>query len=119
LLGFGTWERIAQGKTLIGVDTEDSDFNTAGKTGGSKTHNHTSGTLVADMGAVDNKLNYIGYNATDAIKNRYNRGISASAISEGDMNSKIVNHATTVSGNTANSSSLQPYITVYIWKRTA
>lgn len=117
LLGFGTWEQIAQGKTLIGVDTEDTDFNTAGKTGGSKTHNHTSGTLVADIGAVDNNLSYIGYNATDAIKNNYNRGVSASAME--NVDSKNVNHATTVSGNTANSSSLQPYITVYIWKRTA
>ena len=37
LLGFGTLERIAQGKTLIGVDTEDTDFSIVGKTGGSKT----------------------------------------------------------------------------------
>lgn len=112
-----TWELVAQGKTLVGVDENDTDFNTAGKTGGSKTHNHTSGTLVADIGAVDNNLSYIGYNATDAIKNNYNRGVSASAME--NVDSKNVNHATTVSGNTANSSSLQPYITVYIWERTA
>ena len=117
LLGFGTWERIAVGRTLIGVDTKDTDFNAVGKAGGSKTHNHNSGTLVADIGAVDNNLGFVGYNATDAIKNRYNRGITANTID--GMDSKIVNHATTVSGNTANSSSLQPYITVYIWKRTA
>ena len=112
-----TWELVAQGKTLVGVDENDTDFNTAGKTGGSKTHNHTSGTLVADIGAVDNNLGFVGYNATDAIKNRYNRGITANTID--GLDSKTVNHATTVSGNTANSSSLSPYITVYIWERTA
>ena len=116
ILGFGTWEQV-KGRTLVGVDTSDNDFKTVNKTGGSKTHNHNSGTLVADIGAVDNNLGFVGYNATDAIKNRYNRGITANTID--GMDSKIVNHATTVSGNTANSSSLQPYITVYIWKRTA
>ena len=48
----GTWVNIGSGKTLVGVDTEDSDFNTVEKTGGSKTktlitdnlpaHNHTA-----------------------------------------------------------------------------
>lgn len=33
----GTWEQIAKGRTLVGVDTSDTDFNTVKKTGGSKT----------------------------------------------------------------------------------
>jgi len=37
----GTWELIAQGRTLVGVDTNDANFNTVKKTGGSKTHIHT------------------------------------------------------------------------------
>jgi len=32
----GTWEQIAKGRTLVGVDTNDTDFNTVKKTGGSK-----------------------------------------------------------------------------------
>lgn len=36
-LGF-TWERIASGKMLIGIDSSDTDFNTIGKTGGEKSH---------------------------------------------------------------------------------
>lgn len=32
----GTWVRTAQGKVLVGVNESDSDFSTAGKTGGEK-----------------------------------------------------------------------------------
>lgn len=117
LLGFGTWERIAQGKTLIGVDTKDTDFNTAGKTGGSKTHNHTSGTLVANIGAVGNDTGSIGYATADPALSQYTLGISGSAIT--DMQDRNINHATSTSGSTDSSGNMPPYITVYIWKRTA
>lgn len=37
LLGFGTWTRIAAGKVPVMLDPADADYNTIGKTGGSKT----------------------------------------------------------------------------------
>ena len=40
-LGF-TWQRCMVGKTPVGIDTNDSDFNTIGKTGGEKTHKLTT-----------------------------------------------------------------------------
>ena len=115
ILGFGTWEQVKD-KTIFGVGDE-TEFNAVKKTGGSKTHNHNSGTLVADIGAVDSNLGAIGYNATGVTKNNYNRGITGSAI--GDIDSKKANHATTVSGTTDSTSSLPPYITCYIWIRIA
>lgn len=36
----GTWEKI-KGKLIIGFDEDDEDFNSLGKTGGSKTHTQT------------------------------------------------------------------------------
>lgn len=36
LLGVGTWEAFGAGKVLIGLDASDPDFDTVGKTGGSK-----------------------------------------------------------------------------------
>lgn len=50
LLGFGTWVTVGDGKVLVNQDTTDTDFDTMGKTGGSKssvashTHTFTSGT---------------------------------------------------------------------------
>ena len=48
-----TWQAFATGKTIIGIDTSDTDFNSVNKVGGSKevvltipnlpTHNHTVG----------------------------------------------------------------------------
>lgn len=36
----GSWEQIAKGRTLVGVNKNDTDFNTVQKTGGSKTNSH-------------------------------------------------------------------------------
>lgn len=44
ILNFGTWERV-KGKVLVGLDENDTAFNTIGKTGGEKTHTMT----VAEM----------------------------------------------------------------------
>lgn len=42
-----TWELFGSGKTLVGVDTADTDFNTVEKAGGAKTvnlnHSHSTG----------------------------------------------------------------------------
>jgi len=40
ILGFGTWERF-KGKTAIGLDEDDEDFNIIGKAGGEKKHRLT------------------------------------------------------------------------------
>lgn len=37
----GSWEEIAKGRTLVGVDTSQTEFNTAKKTGGEKNHKLT------------------------------------------------------------------------------
>ena len=37
-LGFGTWQLWGQGRVPVGINPNDSDFNTVEKTGGEKTH---------------------------------------------------------------------------------
>lgn len=41
----GTWERCGQGRVLVGVDEEDSDFDAPGKTGGEKEHTLTTNEM--------------------------------------------------------------------------
>lgn len=50
----GTWEAYAEGKVTVGIDAYDSDFNTVGKTGGSKElqeHNHTASGSTGSAGS--------------------------------------------------------------------
>lgn len=103
LLGFGTWEQIAQGKTLIGVDTEDTDFSTVGKTGGSKTKTlgleHMPQNLYVDAETTNGTNNkWIGETQLSNWCNRINWYRNDAAQESVSI--------------------VQPYITVYIWKRT-
>lgn len=118
----GTWVSWGNGRVPVGVSTSDSSFNTVEKTGGSKTssHNHSSGTLIANIGAYDASPAKIGYNATN--KNTsviYNYGGLITSQESNIANSRI-NHGTSVGGSTGSTSSstVQPYITCYMWKRT-
>ena len=114
VLGFGTWSAI-QGKVLAAYQSGDSDFGTAGGTGGSKDavvvehnhgitdpgHNHTvttsSTSTIASGNAVP--LNYLYTTRTTSTSTT---GITIN--NEG------------VSGTGKN---LQPYVTVHMWRRTA
>ena len=119
ILKFGTWERV-KGKVLVGLDEDDTDFNTIGKTGGEKTH-----LLIADEMPLhkhgENITSSFGYeyplvseNSEGATKNGY--AFATSAVSE--KNNKQV--LTDSNGGGQPHNNLQPYQVVgYMWKRTA
>ena len=98
----GTWVAWGVGRVPVGVDTGQTEFNTVEKTGGHKllqAHTHTS---QRDFYAFQNT----GYGATEgAGANRWS-GLSA-------------DNTLTASTGGGNSQNLQPYITCYMWKRTA
>ena len=104
-----TWELVAQGKTLIGVDPDDTDFSTAGKTGGSKTHTMTVNELVPHVHG-------------QVVTTGSGGGISGRADYKEDgtsMNAYPQGCTTDSTGGGQPFSILPPYITVYIWERTA
>ena len=110
----GTWVRFGNGKTLVGVDTNDSDFNSVEKTGGSKTHRHLSPlTWIQKNGqyavGVTNDLGSI----SGAYRDFYGNWTNTVNVPRTDLSWEKLAYYTT------NDSSLQPYITIYIWKRTA
>ena len=108
LLGFGTWSAFGAGKVMVGLDAGDTSFDTAGETGGEKTHTLT----VAEMPAHKHKFGYTGGN-TDATGSPYSVG---KAIGHDPSN---VYSETTSTGGDGSHNNLQPYIVVYFWKRTA
>lgn len=101
----GTWIKFGSGKCLVGVDTSQTEFNVVEKIGGEKTHTLT----IEEMPNHTHIEKYVGVNW-------YQHGTS------GDWNISSALEPYRETGNTGGDKShnnLQPYITVYMWKRTA
>jgi hypothetical protein len=123
LLGFGTWSAFGAGRVPVGFDSSNALFDTAEETGGSAdaiTVSHTHTATVTDPGhyhsynTSQSKTGSGGTNSSNPVvwegsNTSVNTGTSTTGIS-------VANSSTGSSGTNAN---YQPYITVYMWKRTA
>ena len=113
LFGFGTWSEYGQGRVLVGKSAE-AEFDTAGKTGGAKTHQHRqSGMGRTSSGA--------GGGGQVTAWNEGCYGVSTSSVRYANYGtisiSGVSSSATVYPWLTESVSSLQPYIVVYFWKR--
>lgn len=117
----GTWERYAQGRVMVSASDTDTDF-TVGKTGGSKTHElrvrlgniyglagissttNFSGISVDGGKTYNGFTNFDGYQTVDTA-----RGM------DGSFGSMRIEFDTAI----GNLPTLDPYVSVYIWRRTA
>lgn len=128
----GTWNLISQGRTLIGVDTSQTDYNTSEKTGGenyrSISHSHGSntsrnGTLSATIGSANGNSGALGFKHTNdldvALAGSPTYVVGGSGSSGGWFNHWTQVWGTTSDGGTNSLDMRQPYFTCYIWKRTA
>ena len=113
----GTWVAFATGKTLIGVNPEDTDFNSSGMTGGSKdatvvAHTHTMQAAGAHS--------HVGYRASFKESGSGTQHYSASGSSTWNATASAGSHTHTInsSGSSGSKANLPPYITVYMWRRT-
>lgn len=110
----GTWESMGEGRTLIGAGTNDGTTYTAGSTGGEKTHtlttnempSHTHGNVWWNLivSADGNTGRWSLNNGSLVIETQADRDAS-----------------TRVTGNTGSGwahNNMQPYLVVYMWKRT-
>jgi len=109
LLGFGTWAAFGEGRVLIGIDSSDSDFDTAEETGGSKTHTLTEAQLPSHRHQVGSNDSGTGTGGA--------AGNMELVRDAGTGNGPAVNSSFTGSGDAH--TIVQPYIVVYMWKRTA
>jgi microcystin-dependent protein len=140
LLGFGTWEAFATGRTLVGLDDGQSEFDTVEETGGAKTH-----TLTSDeMPSHTHTQNAHNHGITDpghthglgGVNRNETAGAAAYPTFDGtgaapnqtsdDLQSATtgitINNATATNQNTGGGqahNNLQPFIVVHMWKRVS
>lgn len=107
ILGFGNWERV-KGKVLVGLDEDDTDFNTIGKIGGEKTH-----TLTVNEIPDHNHVVKLAYRMN--IQSNANVGVPI----DGSRNDQDATVKTASAGGGKAHNNLQPYKVVgYMWIRT-
>jgi len=118
LLGFGTWSAFGAGRVMVGIDAGDTSFDTAGETGGSKdaivvSHTHTAS--VTDPGHIHTTLGY-GYGNSGTYGN--GGGVAQTSNSTASATTGVTVSVNST-GSSATNANLQPYVVVYMWKRTA
>lgn len=125
LLGFGTWSAFAAGRVMVGFDSSNTLFDTAEETGGSAdaitvSHTHTATftgsalpthTHVQNGQAVGGGSVQLAGGAAAGLQTVSTQGASA-----GTPSGTV---AVASSGSSGTNANYQPYITVYMWKRTA
>lgn len=97
-----TWVAFATGRTIVGVDTAQTEFNTVKKTGGSKT---------------------ITLNTTQIPSHRHNavNWISSGGffVGNGSYTTLNVSVPTTATGGGQAHDNMSPYVTCYAWERVS
>ena len=137
-LGFGTWTLWGAGRVPVGVDTTDTKFNTVEKTGGSNSvsiaHTHSVSGDTAGHTLTLNQIPSHGHGIKMAYRINIQSGANVGVPIEGSRTDQdaTINSANSgggqshshnislTSGSAGGSvSTVQNYITCYIWKRTA
>ena len=127
LLGFGTWTAFGAGRVMVGFDSGNSLFDAAEETGGSAdaitvSHTHTATTTSTDSGHSHGSTvgsGFISNGGSEQLAggNNLNFGRpNTTATATASISSTTTVASAGSSGTNAN---YQPYITVYMWKRTA
>lgn len=108
----GTWEEYGKGRVLAGMDSSQTEFATAGKTGGEKSH-------ILSRSELPNEripLNYQNGTQIAFDNGDLSGGYKIQYTSESIASANLV---TEPLGAGAAHNNLQPYITVYRYRRTA
>ena len=111
LLGHGTWVVFGAGRVPVGIDSSDTDFDTAEETGGSKEHTLT----VDELPAHSHDSN----GTADRVQMGTDNGVSYAGYTTGSKPYGPTTWSTASTGNGDAHNNLQPYIVVHMWKRTA
>ena len=116
----GTWVAWGAGRVPVGVNTSDSDFSTVQKTGGEKTHK----LVVNELPKVSASWTMHSQERGTGIYNQYGCAngtkINSNYMNNGSQGTGAYSYTNSWAfGNDDAHNNLQPYITVYMWRRTA
>ena len=137
LLGFGTWTAFGAGRVMVGFDSGNALFDTAEETGGvadatlpSHTHTGTTdaggsstgsvtGGVASDFGPFSSATGVIAL--SDSVGNRPQGAAGTGSSRTATLTIPTHQHTFTTAsaGTSGTNANYQPYITVYMWKRTA
>ena len=124
----GTWVAWGAGKVPVGFASGDSDFGTVEKTGGEKTHKLTNGEMPSHSHLANYKAGSARRSApgpNDGVMFVQNGAIEATQYWQMDTQGTPYGNFLSLfvdikdSGSDEPHNNLQPYITCYMWKRTA
>ncbi len=119
LLGFGTWTAFGAGRVPVGFDSGNTLFDAAEETGGS-----ADAIVVSHTHSVTDPGHFHSAGYTNGSFGDAGTGVPLSSFAPtGSSNFNTTTKTTGVTVNSTGSSgtdkNYQPYITVYMWKRTA
>ena len=127
-----TWVAWGSGRVPVGIDMSDTDFNGVEKTGGEKTHTLTESEMPAhkhtgteqeaqkfniEQGSNFETKRYTASFTSETMQTASNSVANPNGSLSGN-GEVVVEHGITAGGGQPHSI-LQPYITCYMWKRTA
>lgn len=104
----GTWERYGKGRVLVGVDENDVDFNEANKTGGEKEHNLT----IEEMPSHSHQIGR--WNPSGTGFDQSQRKLASAPNSATGVAGAA---ETATNGGSKAHNNMQPYVTVYMFRR--
>jgi hypothetical protein len=125
LLGFGTWTAFGAGRVMVGFNAGDPLFDAAEETGGSKdaivvSHTHTGSTnTTGDHSHTAGYTNGSSGSAGTGVPLSNFGSTGSTTFFTSSSGSHSHTFTTDSTGSSATNANLQPYITVYMWKRTA
>ena len=117
LLGFGTWTAFGAGRVPVGFDSGNVLFDTAEETGGTAnatlpSHTHTATVAETPHSHTYGSAQGITGGASSAAQGTNSGAFSTTTASTG------ITVSNSTEGASATNANYQPYITVYMWKRT-
>lgn len=121
----GKWQAFGTGRTIVGVDATQAEFNTANKAGGSKMHTLSTNEMPSHSGHMYDNFANSAYVDRGGDTNSYYLNSTASGYSKyANRPYKVVSGNELVmqgfsKGGGQAYSILQPYVTVYMFQRVS